>query len=287
MDHFVREYGSFPYSTFKLCFVDDAPQQVQASASITICSNNILYPADVIDFLYPTTKLLTVALTSQWIGVNIVPKKWSDMWLTIGLSHYMAGIFLKKLMGNNEYRFRVKRDMERICAEDIGQRPLADAKMDAPIHDSTMEFMALKAPVILFILNQRLMKPANSVGLQKVITKIFLDGMSGDLASLSTATFLRKCEKHGHMRLDAFANQYIFGTGVPRFQISQRFNRKKTVIEVILKQLNVNQRPPRKLTPDLFVEDGLKYLDKENTAAVPQLFTVHLPLSFGVDDRGL
>jgi transcription initiation factor TFIID subunit 2 len=287
MDHFVREYGSFPYSTFKLCFVDDAPQQVQASASITICSNNILYPADVIDFLYPTTKLLTVALTSQWIGVNIVPKKWSDMWLTIGLSHYMAGIFLKKLMGNNEYRFRVKRDMERICAEDIGQRPLADAKMDAPIHDSTMEFMALKAPVILFILNQRLMKPANSVGLQKVITKIFLDGMSGDLASLSTATFLRKCEKHGHMRLDAFANQYIFGTGVPRFQISQRFNRKKTVIEVILKQLNVNQRPPRKLTPDLFVEDGLKYLDKENTASVPQLFTVHLPLSFGADDRGL
>jgi transcription initiation factor TFIID subunit 2 len=287
MDHLVREYGSFPYSTFKLCFVDDAPQQVQASASITICSNNILYPADVIDFLYPTTKLLTVALTSQWIGVNIVPKKWSDMWLTIGLSHYMAGIFLKKLMGNNEYRFRVKRDMERICAEDIGQRPLADAKMDAPIHDSTMEFMALKAPVILFILNQRLMKPANSVGLQKVITKIFLDGMSGDLASLSTATFLRKCEKHGHMRLDAFANQYIFGTGVPRFQISQRFNRKKTVIEVILKQLNVNHRPPRKLTPDLFVEDGLKYLDKENTASVPQLFTVHLPLSFGADDRGL
>src|SRR5579859_4117749 len=141
MDHFVREYGSFPYSTFKLCFVDDAPQQVQASASITICSNNILYPADIIDFIFPTTKLLTVALTSQWIGVNIVPKKWSDIWLTIGLSHYMAGIFLKKLMGNNEYRFRMKKDMERIVLEDIGQRPLADAKIDAPIPESTLEFI--------------------------------------------------------------------------------------------------------------------------------------------------
>lgn len=287
MDHFVREYGSFPYSTFKLCFVDDAPQQAQASASITICSNNILYPADIIDLLYPTTKLLTVALTSQWIGVNIVPKKWSDMWLTIGLSNYMAGIFLKKLMGNNEYRFRIKKDMERICAEDIGQRPLADAKMDAPIPDSTMDFMALKAPAVLFILNQRLMKPANSVGLQKVITKILLDGMSGDLVSLSTATFLRKCEKHGHMRLDTFANQYIFGTGVPRFQISQRFNRKKMVIEVILKQMNINQLPPRKLSPDKFLQDGLKYLDKENTAPVQQLYTVSLTLSFDADARDL
>jgi transcription initiation factor TFIID subunit 2 len=274
MDHFVREYGSFPYSTFKLCFVDDAPQQVQASASITICSNNVLYPADIIDSLFPTTKLLTVALTSQWIGVNIVPKKWSDMWLTIGLSYYMAGIFLKKLMGNNEYRFRMKKDMERICIEDIGQRPLADAKMDAPLPDSTMEFMALKAPVVLFILNQRLTKPANSVGLQKVITKILLDGMSGDLVSLSTTTFLRKCEKHGHMRLDAFANQYIFGTGVPRFQISQRFNRKKTAIEVVLKQMNMSQRPPRKLTSELFIQDGLKHLDKETPPPVQQLFTV-------------
>ena len=274
MDHFVREHGSFPYSTFKLCFVDDAPQQVQASASITICSNNILYPSEIIDFIYPTTKLLTVALTSQWIGVNIVPKKWSDIWLTVGLSHYMADIFLKKLMGNNEYRFRMKKAIERICAEDIGQQPLADPKMDAPLPSSTMDFIALKAPVVLFVLNQRLTKPANSTGLQKVITKILLDGMSGDLVSLSTATFLRKCEKHGHMRLDTFANQYIFGTGVPRFQVNQRFNRKKMVIEVILKQLPMNQRPARKLQNDTFIDDGLKYLNKEPPAPIQHLFTV-------------
>ena len=274
MDHFVREHGSFPYSTFKLCFVDDAPQQVQASASITICSNNILYPAEIIDFIYPTTKLLTVALTSQWIGVNIVPKKWSDIWLTIGLSHYMADIFLKKLMGNNEYRFRMRKAIERICTEDIGQQPLADSKMDAPLPSPTIDFIALKAPVVLFILNQRLTKPANSMGLQKVITKILLDGMSGDLVSLSTATFLKKCEKHGHMRLDTFANQYIFGTGVPRFQVTQRFNRKKMVIEVILKQLPMNQRSPRKLQSDTFIDDGLNHLDKGTPAPIQHLFTV-------------
>jgi transcription initiation factor TFIID subunit 2 len=287
MDHFVREYGSFPYSTFNLCFVDDAPQQVQASASIAICSNNILYPAEIIDFLYSTTRLLTIALTSQWIGVNIVPKKWSDIWLTIGLSQYMADIFLKKLMGTNEYRFRIKKAMDRICAEDIGQRPLADPKMEAPLTDAVIEFISLKAPIVLFILNQRLTKPANSMGLQKVITKILLDGMSGDLVSLSTATFLRKCEKHGHMRLDAFATQYIFGTGAPRFQVSQRFNRKKMVIEVILKQLPVNQRPPKKLRNDTFVDDSLRHLDKEAPPTTQHLFTVFpicAMLIIGTDD---
>ena len=286
MDHFVREYGSFPYSTFKLCFVDDAPQEVQSSASIAICSNNILYPADIIDFIYPTTKLLTVALTSQWIGVNIVPKKWSDIWLTIGLSHYMADIFLKKLMGNNEYRFRLKKAIERICADDIGQRPLAEPKLNAPLPDSTINFITLKAPIVLFILNQRMTKPANSFGLQKVITKILLDGMSGDLISLSTSTFLRKCEKHGHMRLDNFANQYIFGTGVPRFQVSQRYNRKKMVIEVVLKQLPMTQRPARKLQNDTFVEEGLAHLNKEPPPPIQHLFTVFFHISGCTNFKG-
>jgi len=181
-------------------------------------------------------------------------------------------------MGNNEYRFRMKKAIERICTEDIGQRPLADPKMDAPLSSSTIDFITLKAPVVLFVLNQRLTKPANSMGLQKVITKILLDAMSGDLVSLSTNTFLKKCEKHGHMRLDTFANQYIFGTGVPRFQVSQRFNRKKMTIEVILKQLPMNQRPSRKLQNDTFIDDGLKHLDKEAPAPIQHLFTVLLIL---------
>ena len=281
----MREYGSFPYPTFKLCFVDDAPQQVESSASIAICSNHILYPPEIIDFLYATTKLLTVSLTSQWIGVNIVPKKYSDLWLTTGLSHYMADIFLQKLTGNNEYRFRIKRAMERICKEDINQRPLADPKLDAPIPISTISFITLKAPIVLFILNQRLTKPANSVGLQKVITKILLDGMSGDIPSLSTSNFLRKCEKYGHMRLDTFANQYVFGTGVPRFHVTQRFNRKKMVVEVILKQLSVNQRPGRKLDRDNFVDEGLRFLDKEPAPPVQHLFTGPMTLRV-YDDEG-
>jgi transcription initiation factor TFIID subunit 2 len=245
-----------------------------AGASIVMCDANLLYPSEIIDFMYSTTKILTTALTTQWIGVNIVPKKWSDLWLTIGLAHYMAGIFLRKLMGVNEFRFRLKKDMKRICEEDIGQRPLSDKSIDVPIPDPTMEFITLKAPVVLYILNQRLTKPANSTGLQKVITKVLLDAMSGDAVSLSTSAFLRKCEKYGHMRLDAFANQYIFGTGVPKFQVSQRFNRKKMVIEVILKQASMTARPARKLSPETFISDGIRSIDKEVSAPVTQLFTV-------------
>src|ERR1700721_2294826 len=113
----------------------------------------------------------------------------------------MTGIFLQKLMGTNEYRYRIKKAMEEICKVDIGQRPLSDKSMNIPISDNVMGFMRLKAPIVLFILNQRLTKPANSTGLQKVITKVLLDAMSGNITSLSTSAFIRKCEKYGHMRL--------------------------------------------------------------------------------------
>jgi hypothetical protein len=38
-------------------------------------------------------------------------------WLVLGIALHMTGLFVKHLWGNNEYRFRLKKDMK----EDLGQ----------------------------------------------------------------------------------------------------------------------------------------------------------------------
>jgi len=70
----VREYGSFPFTSFKLVFVDDLDVEVLPCASMALCSNRTLYPSQVIDPIYSSTRQLTIALASQWIGVNIIRK---------------------------------------------------------------------------------------------------------------------------------------------------------------------------------------------------------------------
>ena len=254
----MRDFGSYPYSSYRLCFVDDLPTATVESASLSLCSNHLLFPEDVIDPIYDTTRKLTYTLAAQWVGVSIAPKEWADMWVIIGIGYYMAGIFLKKLVGNNEYRFRLKKDAEKICALDIGRPSLYAQGLRVPIDPEDLEFIKLKAPVVLFILERRLTKATGSLVLHRTLRRIILHSTSGELpnSELCTQHFIKICEKLSHSKLDTFFAQWVFGSGYPRFEISQRFNKKKLVIEMGIKQVQATETPTRRLDPAEFMLDS-------------------------------
>ncbi|KAF8469681.1 hypothetical protein BDZ91DRAFT_808721 [Kalaharituber pfeilii] len=261
VDFFVRDFGSYPYSSYKMCFVDDLPTPTVESASFSLCSNHLLFAEDVIDPIYDATRKLTYSLAAQWVGVNIAPKEWADLWVVIGIGYYMAGLFLKKLVGNNEYRFRLKKDAEKVCELDIGRPSLYAQGLRVPFEQSDLDFIILKAPVVLFILERRLTKATGSLVLHRTLRRIFLHATSGELPNneLCTQHFIKICEKLSHSKLDTFFAQWVFGSGYPRFEVSQRFNKKKLVIEMGIKQVQATTSPPKKLNPDGFMLEARAY----------------------------
>lgn len=96
-----------------------------------------------------------------------------------------------------------------------------------PISDLDLDFLRLKAPIVLYILDKRMTKTDKSFGLSRVLPKLFLQAMSGDLqnGALSTQHFQYVCEKVNRNKLDTFFKQWVFGSGVPIFNISQKFNK--------------------------------------------------------------
>ncbi|KAJ3332703.1 hypothetical protein HDU76_013382 [Blyttiomyces sp. JEL0837] len=194
----------------------------------------------------------------------------SDSWLTIGLAGYVTGLFLKKLMGNNEFKFRLRQDMTRLSELDVHQPPLcpeSDSPLTPqerkPVNQSKVEFDALwtksfkaeddvtslrsellfiKAPLVLYMLDRRLGK-----GLfQKAVNKVLISVMSGELQmGLSTSHWLKICRKlSGKPDLRNFANQWIYGSGCPKLFIKYRFNRKRLMLEVTIRQENTNAGDP-------------------------------------------
>ncbi|GME96101.1 unnamed protein product [Ambrosiozyma monospora] len=153
----------------------------------------------------------------------------------------MAIQFMKRLFGLNHYKFLVKDRMDQVCDLDVGRRPLGNQLFRFPINvDQDFEFLKLKSPLILFILDRRMTKTDKSFGLSRVIPKIFLQAMSGDLISgncLSTAHFQHVCEKVAHHKLEGFFNNWVHFSGVPTFRITQRFNRKRMMIEMTIRQM--------------------------------------------------
>ncbi|EED16147.1 transcription initiation factor TFIID subunit TSM1/127kD, putative [Talaromyces stipitatus ATCC 10500] len=275
IDYFSVTYGSYPYSGYSLCFVDDAACDTVSTASLSICSNRLLFPENIIDPIYDSTRSLVYALASQWIGVSLIPRTQADTWVTVGMAYYITDTFMKKLCGNNEYRFRIKQMSDRVCELDFERPALFDMGNILKLDPSEMEFVALKAPLILFILERRLVKISGKPTLSRIIGRLLLNNRMGDLTngSVYTQGFIKLCERFGHCKLEVFFNQWVFGAGCPRFTATQRFNKKKLVVEIMIKQSQGEPQPPKNLEKSSFLRDMKEEIRSIYAAPVQPIFT--------------
>ncbi|KAI8589053.1 hypothetical protein BDZ88DRAFT_396405 [Geranomyces variabilis] len=250
----------FPHSSYKQVFLEDVYNPVSVGATIAIFSTDLLLNSTVVDQTYETTRLICRALVAQWFGLYVVPKTWADAWLMVGLTNYLVGLFMLRSFGKNEHKFRLQKDMQRVCDLDVNQPPIYPTLTDDTTpgdHPSMIdplilqhfhpdddwasvrsEFISLKAPIVLYMLDRRMGKGM----LRKVVGKLLHAMGSGELPNgLSTHHFLRLARKiTGKLELKVFADQWIYGSGCPRFNFKYNFNRKKMVVEFRFWQDNTN-----------------------------------------------
>lgn len=280
IDFLSLTYGSYPFSSYKLCFVDDTVSDCTPTAALSICSNHLLFPEEIIDPLYDATRTLVHSLAFQWVGVNVIPKEPVDTWATVGVAYYMTDTFMKKLCGNNEYRFRMKQMSDRVCDLDHERPSIFDIGNYLKLDQSEIEFTSLKAPLVLFILERRLAKASGKATVSRIISRILLNARMGDLANgaLTTSFFQRLCEKFGHVKLDTFFQQWVYGAGCPRFHATQRFNKKKLVVEMMIRQVQGEPQPPRDLEKSTFMRDVKEELKGVYAGGIQPVFTGSMTL---------
>lgn len=278
-DFFSITFSKYPFDSFKLCFVEDMVEDTVPLWSFALCSTRLLYGEEIIDREHEVTRKLVHTLASQWSGMHIVPNQQSDMWVVVGMAYFMTDLFMKRLAGNNEYRFRQKTMADRLMDMDRGRPSLHDLGKHLTLGSFEMEFMQLKAPLVLFILDRRLTKSSGMAGITRVMSKLFSKATTSDDPkdeTVSTESFRKACEKVSQLKLEPFWNQWVFGTGCPRFDVVQRFNKKRLCVEVTIKQVQERiESEVQPLTKDDFwrhvIED--QYGVSSNNSDVRQLFT--------------
>lgn len=275
IDDFTVNYGSFPFTNYKLIFVDELLQDISHTASLSICNNRLLFPEDIIDPLDPNTRILIHALASQYVGVNIIPKEATDMWTITGISGFMCDMFMKKLAGNNEYRFRQKLASEKVFELDYERYSIFQLGSVLDIDPSEYDFLALKSALVLYILDRRLAKASGSAGMSRIIARLLLNEKTGDLENgeISTDFFQKLCEKLGHQKLDAFFRQWVLGAGCPIFHVNQRFNKKKLVVEMMITQKQMDRKIKPKLETTNFMREIKEQVSEAWAPGIQPVFT--------------
>ncbi|KAI8961994.1 hypothetical protein F5Y11DRAFT_206200 [Daldinia sp. FL1419] len=276
VDYFVLTFGRYPFESYKVCFVDDMIEDTIPLCAFSLCSTRLLYPADMIDTEVDTTRTLVYSLASQWFGVNIVPNTKGDIWLVVGIAWFLTDHFMKMLCGNNEYRFRMKSMSDRLVEVDVKRPSLQDIGEHLYLGSFEVDFMNLKAPLVLFILDRRLSKSSSSTGISKIISRMVSKAnTSGQPCDevLESNAFRKACEKAGSTKLEDFWNQWVLMSGCPRFEVFQRFNKKKLCVELTLRQTQDQAlRKPRPLDKDDFWRDVMEENHAVYAAELPHFF---------------
>lgn len=274
-DFFAPEFGRYPYEAYKVCFVEDLVHDTTVANSLSLCSTRLLYPETIIDTDIEVTRKLVHALASQYVGVHIVANERSDTWLIIGLQWFMTDLFMKTICGNNWYRFHIKMLSDKLVEADV-RRPSLHALGDyLHLGDFELEFMALKAPLVLYILDQRMSKIPGSTGVVRVLSQMVsaanISNTDPKATTLSFQDFRRWCEKRSQYVPDELWDQYVMGAGCPKLDIHQKFNKKNLNVDIQILQF---QGPVKKsITKDEFWRELQEEIHQVYAGDVPKLFT--------------
>ncbi|KAI1331348.1 hypothetical protein F5Y16DRAFT_359652 [Xylariaceae sp. FL0255] len=259
VDSFVLHFGRYPFENYKVCFVDDMVESSIPLCAFSLCSSKLLFPEGIIETEVETTRTLVYSLASQWFGVNIIPNARQDIWLVVGIAWYMTEYFMRALCGNNAFRFRMKTMADRLVEIDFKRPSLQDIGEHLYLGDFEVDFMNLKAPLVLFILDRRLSKSSGSAGISRIVSRMVSKANTSTQANddvLPSDSFRKACEKIGSTRLESFWNQWIVGSGCPRFDVFQRFNKKKLCVEMTVSQMqDMAAEKPRPIDKSDFWKD--------------------------------
>ncbi|WVQ77717.1 hypothetical protein IAR50_007407 [Cryptococcus sp. DSM 104548] len=239
MEYGVKRGTSYPFSDFKIVFVNTPRVECLTAATLAIASSDLLHPSSVIEQSIKVRQTLALPIIQQWVGIFIIQRAYSDTWVVNGIAHWMLAEFIQTLLGNNEYRFRLKKDIERCVYQDQGEQwPLCVPGQVDPPDSATTAFIDLKAPLVLHILHRHMLAVGTAGGLPPVLTRMFVTALGDSLPEnkLSTAFFLRLCRKISGHDLQAFQEQWIYGSGCPRLSIRTNFIKKKFTVEFMVSQ---------------------------------------------------
>jgi hypothetical protein len=171
----------------------------------------------------------------QWWGHRVGWKSYHDQWLSEGFAQFSGNLYVQYRQNEKEYVTRLKQDKEQILSRDKKDRVYESvgplwmgtrlASSDAP--DDYAKLVYNKGGLVLNMLRRLLWNPQSSNGDERFIALMKDYGQTYNNQAASTEDFKALVEKHmlpamdleGNRRMDWFFRQYVYGTGIPEYQI--------------------------------------------------------------------
>jgi hypothetical protein len=235
---FERYFGPYPYKTLALTNIPYGYGQgwpgllyISALSFLDSTQRNALgisRHTELTDFFRAHEA------SHQWWGHRVSWKTYHDQWLSEGFAQFSGNLYVLYRQNEKEFATRLRLDREELVARDRRNRVYESigpvwmgrrlSSADSPGAYSVIVYN--KGGLVLNYLRSLLFDPRSQPADARFMTLMQDFTKSYHNQAASTEDFKAIAEKHlvahmdldGNGRLDWFFNQYVYGTGLPRYE---------------------------------------------------------------------
>ncbi|KAI5192369.1 transcription initiation factor TFIID subunit 2 [Nematocida minor] len=209
------------YVIFTISVVSDRPG---INCSILNISQ-IPFP-EAIDQIFQSVHILTRTLSAQYFTILSHHTVSLDAWIHVGMQEYTASILSEAILGSNESKYELNRDIEYIHRHDTDEPPLSSTARDNSTFNSV--FFRKKAGAFMKVLENNL-TPAF---MHKIMKELL------ERKSPSTNDFMRIIKETTGKDVRSLFDAYILRSGIPTITAHVEHSRTGGVSVILRQKIN-------------------------------------------------
>ncbi len=230
IEHFSKTLGvDYPWEKYAQVMVDDfVAGGMENSSATTNTSSSLRHPALAAEYIEDEDDLISHELGHQWFGDLVTCKDWGNIWLNEGFATFMETVWTEQKYGKDQadyMRWEAGRGWN-------SNRPLYAKPIVRHDFDDTSEFdenVYNKGGWVLYMLRHQLGNQVFYAGL-----KHYLEVNRGK--NVVTADLTKAIEEATYTNVDQFFDQWVYGAGAPKFEVSYSYDANAKQVQLVVKQ---------------------------------------------------
>jgi aminopeptidase N len=230
IDVFSKKLGvDYPWEKYAQSMVDDfVAGGMENSSATTNTSSSLRNPKLIPEFPGDEDPLISHELAHQWFGDLVTCNDWGNIWLNESFATFFEMVWTESHYPKDQA------DYERWNAvqEWLGQPNLYGKPIVRHDFDDSSEFDGNaygKGSLVLYMLRHQIGEDAFYRGLRN-----YLEVHRGK--NVVTADLIKSIEEANHIDVQQFFDEWIYGAGAPKFDVSYTYDDSKHQVALTVKQ---------------------------------------------------
>ncbi len=219
----------YPWEKYSQVMVDDfVAGGMENSSATTNTAESLRNPLLLPEYETGEDGLIAHELGHQWFGDLVTTKDWGNVWLNEGFATFMEYMWTEYHFGKDAADYerwqnsKYWNSSHHLFAKPIVRHDFDDSsEFDGNAYD--------KGGWVLYMLRDQLGEQAFYAGL-----KHYLEVNRGK--NVMTSDLVKAIDESTHTNVDQFFDQWVYGAGAPKFEVSYTYDDAKKIVSLTAKQ---------------------------------------------------